>query len=112
MLNGRHYFIKFILNCDLKTRLTPEVRFNSNLVFINGDLDTKNKKYCYNVYASMIPSFEQFCEILEDYESQGRFLVINNTTDSDKLNERVFWYKPEERGDFTVGKSQLSNNLA
>ena len=54
----------------------------------------------------MFPSFEMFCQVMDQCTENYECLVINNNAKSNKLCDQVFWYKAEERPAFKIGADQ------
>ena len=45
----------------------------------------------------MFPSFEMFCQVMDQCTENYECLVINNNAKSNKLTDQVFWYKAEQK---------------
>ena len=101
--NIRSYHIRYILNSDYPILLTPMLRSNIDLIFIKGNTNMNYKKDIYDKYASIFPSFEIFCNILEECSRNNGYLVIHMSSNSIKLEEKIFYYNPIDYGDFKVG---------
>jgi hypothetical protein len=102
-LNTRHYHIRYILNSDYPILLTPMLRSNIDLIFIKGTSNINYKKDIYNRYGTIFPSFETFCNILEECSRDNGYLVIHMSSLSIKLEEMIFYYNAIDHGDFKVG---------
>ena len=62
----------------------------------------------------MFPSFESFCQVMDQCTENYECLVINNNAKSNKLHDQIFWYKAQKHGDFKLGAKEfweLSKNL-
>jgi hypothetical protein len=62
----------------------------------------------------MFPTFEIFCQVMDQCTENFECLVIDNTTKSNKLEDTVFWYKADSRPSFRVCQDEywvLSNNI-
>ena len=73
-----------------------------------------NRKRIYENYASMFPTFEAFCSVMDQTTENFECLVINNNVKSNKLNEQIFWYKAQPRPSFRLGSKEfweISKNL-
>lgn len=99
--NGRHYNILFILTMQYAQAIPPELRSNIDYIFIFNESSIANRKKIYEAYASMIPSFEHFCNILDACTQNHECLVINTSSGSD-IKDQVFWYKAEPHSNFKV----------
>ena len=72
------------------------VNFNIDLVFIGGTSNINYKKDIYDRYATIFPSFETFCNILEECSRDNGYLVIHMSSRSIKLEEMIFYYNYQE----------------
>ena len=82
--------------------IPPFLRTNIDYVFILRENVISNRKRIYEHYAGMIPSFDAFCQIMDNCAEDYECLVIDNTTSSATLKDRVFWYKAESHADFRM----------
>jgi len=114
-MNGRHFKILFLLTMQYALGIPPNLRTNIDFIFILRENYVSNRKRLYDHYAGMFPSFEMFCQILDQCTENYECLVINNTAKSNKLTDQVFWYKAEPQEDFKIGGSSFweysKNNL-
>ena len=51
----------------------------------------------------MFPTFEMFCQVMDQCTENYECLVINNSAQSNKLTDQVFWYKADIRPNFKIG---------
>ena len=74
-MNGRHYKILFIITMQYALGIPPNLRTNVDFVFILRENFVNNRKRLYEHYAGMFPSFEMFCQVMdqctENYECLG-----------------------------------------
>jgi hypothetical protein len=105
--NGRHYNFLFILTMQYPLGITPELRSNIDYVFIFNEPSIKNRRKIYDDYASCIPSFEHFCNILDACTQNHECLVLKTSATSNDLRDQVFWYKAEAHHNFRVGHPKL-----
>ena len=105
-MNGRHYKILFILTMQFALGIPPNLRTNIDYVFILRENYVSNRKRLYEHYAGMFPTFEMFCQVMDQCTENYECLVINNNSKSNKLVDQVYWYKAEEHPEFKIGGSQ------
>jgi Poxvirus A32 protein len=113
-MNGRHWKIMLIITMQYPLGIPPNLRTNIDYVFILRENIGGNRKRIYTNYASMFPTFEAFCSVLDSCTENYECLVINNNSKSNRLQDQIFWYKAEKRGNFKMGAKQfweLSKNL-
>ena len=102
-MNGRHYKILFILTMQFALGIPPNLRTNIDYVFILRENYVSNRKRLYEHYAGMFPTFEMFCQVMDQCTENYECLVINNNSKSNKLQDQVYWYKAEAHPDFKIG---------
>ena len=102
-MNGRHYKLLFLLTMQYALGIPPNLRTNIDYVFILRENYQSNRKRLYEHYAGMFPTFEMFCQVMDQCTENYECLVINNNAKSNKLSDQVFWYKATERPDFKIG---------
>jgi hypothetical protein len=102
-MNGRHYKVFFIITMQYPLGIPPNLRANIDYVFILRNNNTSDRKRIYEHYAGVFPSFEVFCQVMDNCTENYECLVINNTVKSNKISDCVFWYKGEPHDDFKIG---------
>ena len=63
----------------------------------------RDRKTLYEHYAGMFPSFEIFCETLNQCTEDYECLVIHKSSRSNRLDEQVYWYKADSHDNFRLG---------
>jgi len=102
-MNGRHYKLLFMLTMQYALGIPPNLRTNIDYVFILRENYVSNRKRLYEHYAGMFPSFEMFCQVMDQCTEDYECLVINNNAKSNKLTDQVFWYKADSHPEFRIG---------
>jgi hypothetical protein len=106
-MNGRHFNIFFILTMQYVMGIPPNLRGNTDYVFILRENIQQNRKRLYDCYAGMFANLEVFCQVMNQCTANFECLVIHNASKSNLINEQVFWYKAEERPDFKMGANSF-----
>jgi hypothetical protein len=102
-MNGRHYKLLFLLTMQYALGIPPNLRTNVDYIFILRENYVSNRKRLYEHYAGMFPTFEMFCQVMDQCTENYECLVINNNAKSNKLTDQVFWYKADPHQDFKIG---------
>ena len=113
-MNGRHWKVMLIITMQYPLGIPPNLRTNIDYVFILREPYLTNRKRIWENYASMFPTLEAFCTVMDQTTENYECLVINNNAKSNKLNEQIFWYKAEKHPDFRLGSKEywdLSKNM-
>jgi hypothetical protein len=106
-MNGRHWKIMLVITMQYPLGIPPMLRTNIDYVFILRENYIANRKRIYENYAGMFPTFESFCQVMDQCTENYECLVINNNSKSNKLQEQVFWYKAENHNDFRLGSKEF-----
>ena len=105
-MNGRHYNETFIITMQYCMGIPPSLRTNVDFVFILRENLINNRKKLYEQYAGMFPSFDIFCQVMDQCTENYECLVIHNNAKSNKLEDQVFWYKASDHEEFRVGAAE------
>ena len=106
-MNRRHWRIMLIITMQYPLGIPPSLRTNIDYVFILREPYISNRKRIYENYAGMFPTFESFCQVMDQCTENYECLVINNSAQSNKLSEQVFWYKADIHNDFKLGSKEF-----
>ena len=106
-MNGRHWKIMLIITMQYPLGIPPNLRTNIDYVFILREPYINNRKRIWENYAGMFPTFESFCQVMDQCTENFECLVINNNAKSNKLHDQIFWYKAEPHADFKLGSKEF-----
>ena len=106
-MNGRHWKIMLIITMQYPLGIPPNLRTNIDYVFILREPYLSNRKRIWENYAGMFPTFESFCQVMDQCTENYECLVVNNNAKSNKLQDQIFWYKAEPHGDFKLGSKEF-----
>lgn len=102
-MNGRHWQVLLIVSMQYPLGMPPALRSNIDYVFILRENISSNRRRIWENYASMFPTFESFCSVMDQTTENYECLVIHNGSQSNKIQDQIFWYKAENHGDFKLG---------
>jgi hypothetical protein len=106
-MNGRHLDMMTIITMQYPLGITPNLRTNVDFVFILRENILGNRRRIYENYAGMFPTFEMFCDFMDQCTENYEGLVICNNVASNKLEDQVFWYKASEHPPFRLCDQSL-----
>ena len=89
-MNGRHWKIMLIITMQYPLGVPPNLRTNIDYVFILREPYISNRKRIWENYAGMFPTFESFCQVMDQCTENFECLVVNNNSKSNKLYDQVF----------------------
>lgn len=55
----------------------------------------------------MLPNFGTFNQIMDACTADYRALILDNSSNSTKINDCIFWYKAKPRPPFKIGHSMF-----
>jgi hypothetical protein len=101
-MNGRHIDMMTMITMQYPLGITPNLRTNVDFVFILRENILGNRRRIYENYAGMFPTFEMFCDFMDQCTENYECLVICNNVLSNKLEDQVFWYKASDHPPFKL----------
>lgn len=107
--NGRHWKMLFLLGMQYAMDIPPALRVCADGVFIFREPNLRNRKILYENYAGVIPDFKLFCLVMDRITDDYTALYIDNRTQSNQLEDCVFWYKATPAPDFQFGSEDYWN---
>jgi hypothetical protein len=108
--NGRHWKMNLIMAMQYSMDIPPGLRICIDGTFIFREPNLKYRKSLYENYASVIPDFKLFCDLMDELTNDYTALYIHNNTASNKLEDCVFWYKAKKVPDeFKFGSKDYWN---
>lgn len=113
-MNGRHWKVMLVITMQYPLGVPPNLRTNIDFTFILREPYIANRKRIYENYAGMFPTFESFCQVMDQCTENYECLVVSNNAKSNKLEDQIFWYKASKHGDFKLGSKEfweMSKNL-
>jgi len=93
--NGRHWKMLHILSLQYCLDVSPQIRTNIDFTFILREPNLSNREKLHKNFANCIDHFQDFQEIMDTVTEDYTALVINNTVQSNKIEDCVFWYKAD-----------------
>ena len=106
-MNGRHWKIMLVITMQYPLGVPPNLRTNIDYTFILREPYINNRKRIYENYAGMFPTFESFCQVMDQCTENYECLVISNNAKSNKLDDQIFWYKADSHRDFKLGSKEF-----
>jgi hypothetical protein len=103
---GRHYNILFMMSLQYVLGIPPALRENIDYVFLFAT-DGNNLKKIWENYAGVIPTYKLFKHIFMECTRDHKCMVIDKTSTSSRLEDKVFYYKAKDPGKFKFGTSMM-----
>jgi len=106
-MNGRHFNLMFLVTMQFSLGIPPAFRSNCDFCFLLRETIMSNRKRLYEHYAGMFPTFEIFCQVMNQCTENFECLVIDNSSQSNLLTDQVFWYKADSHPPFKLGAPEF-----
>jgi hypothetical protein len=90
---GRHWKMLYILSLQYAMDVKPVIRTNVDGIFILREPLLKNRESLYKNYASIIPDFQTFCDLMDQLTNDYCALYIHGATHTNTWQECVFYWK-------------------
>lgn len=102
MFNGRHYGITLIITAQFLGDCPTYFRSNVDYIVVGRTPGVQDRERLYKNFFGLIPSFHAFQEVMNSCTEDYHVLILDNTVQSNKLSDCIFWYKAPFRSE-TVG---------
>jgi hypothetical protein len=101
---ARHWKMLYILSLQYAMDVKPVIRTNVDGIFILREPLLKNRRALYENYASIVPDFTTFCELMDNLTDDFGALYIHGTTTTNEWQDCVFYWKaPQVSPDWKLG---------
>lgn len=94
--NGRHFRMLYIVSQQYALDVSKATRPSIDYVFIMREPNLSFRKAIYDNYASVIPTFKDFCAVMDAITEDHTSLVIKNSAESNDWKDCVFYYKAKK----------------
>lgn len=111
-MNGRHIKIFLLITMQFPLGIPPVMRGNIDYIFIMRENNFGNRKRIYEHYAGMFPSFDIFNQVMDQCTEDYNMLVISKKSQSNKLEDQVFWFKASDRPPYKMCSQEFWNMQA
>ena len=99
LMNNRHYDMPYIVIIQTPYGITPDIRLNFDYIFLLKEDSAINKQKLWDNYASMFPTYSTFEKVFTEYTKNFCCMVIDNRTQQDDINDKVFWFRAKYSDD-------------
>ncbi len=90
---GRHWKMLYLLSLQYAMDIKPQIRTNIDGIFLLREPIESNREKLYRNYASIIPTYELFCDLMDQLTEDFHAIYIHNATKSNRWQDCVFYWK-------------------
>lgn len=101
--NGRHFNWFYLMSIQYSKSIPPEYRNNINVLFVFGEDSHIERRKLYDSFFGFVPTYQMFCDILNEYTQNYGILVLDRTQRSNKLEDRLFHWRADPSLKFRAG---------
>jgi len=105
-LEGRHFLLFFALATQEVLGLPPSLRLQTDYVFILRNNILEERRKLHKHYCGMM-DFETFESVMQSCTENYGCLVVDNLTQSNKLEDQIFYYKAEPHDGIKICHEQF-----
>ena len=91
--NGRHSLLTVLITMQSPLDIGPAIRSQVDYVLTLREAVTQQRKRLYESYYGIIPTFSDFCTVLDMTTESFGALVMLNSVNSNKFQDCLRWYR-------------------
>lgn len=115
LMNGRWLGLNLVMTQQYLMDLGPDLRGQIDYIFAMAETTKKTRQKLFDYYYGIFNTFADFERVFSAVTSKkGRALVLDNTTTTSVISDRVFYYDGDinASSEFTIGCSTFHSHLA
>lgn len=106
-MNGRHWGIFLAVTAQYVMDIPIAIRSNCDYVFVMKENILAVRERLWKMFFGVFRTFEAFNAVMDACTEDYSCLVFDNTTQSNRIEDIVFWYKADLRNNFRMGSPML-----
>lgn len=99
----QHWNELTIIGTQYAVDFAPEIRTSVSYVALFRCVDEIEKKKLYNNFGGVCGPYEKFCALLSQITGDHRCMIIKKMSQSNNLEDNVFWYETKPLGKWMFG---------
>ena len=103
--NGRHWKILLIITAQFCGDIDPASRCNIDYCFVLRDPIIQNRERLYKNFFGLLPKLSDFCKLMDATTENYECLCLDNTSQSNKLEDSLYYYKAKPEHNFKMGSA-------
>ncbi len=102
-LGSQHWNQLFMIGSQYAIDMPPDIRKATSFVAIFREPEEKERKKLYENFGGLAGSYEKFCDLMDQLTGDFTCLVFKKRTQSNEIEECIFWYKTKLLKDWEFG---------
>jgi hypothetical protein len=102
-LGSQHWAQLVMIGTQYAIDFPPEIRQSVSYVALARQPELTERKKLYDNFGGLCGSFERFCDLMDGITGDYTFLIFKKRSQSNELEECVFWYRTTKLDDWKFG---------
>jgi hypothetical protein len=102
-LGSQHWAQICLVGIQYAIDMPPDLRASTSYVAIFRQPDESQRKKIFENFGGIAGSYERFCDLLDQLTGDYTCLIIKKRSQSNKLEDNIFFYKTRLLGDWRFG---------
>ena len=102
-LGSQHWCQLVMIGTQYAIDFGPDIRQSVSYVALARQPEINERKKLYDNFGGLCGSFERFCDLMDQLTGDYTFLIFKKRSQSNNLEDCVFWYRTEKLDDWKFG---------
>lgn len=102
-LGSQHWEQLCMFGLQYAVDMPPDIRKCVSYVAIGREPEEKERKKLYENFGGLAGSYANFCDLMDQITGDFTFLIFKKRSQSNKLEDCIFWYRTKQLGDWKFG---------
>lgn len=102
-VGSQHWSQIFMLGSQYAIDMPPDIRKSVSYVALGREPEEGERKKLYENFGGLSGSYARFCDLMDQITGDHTFLIFNKRSQSNNLEDCVFWYKTRRLEDWKFG---------
>lgn len=92
-IGSQHWSQVLMIGSQYAIDMPPDIRKSVSYVALGREPEEAERKKLYDNFGGLAGSYNKFCDLMDQITGDHTFLVFNKRSQSNELEDCVFWYK-------------------
>ena len=102
-LGSQHWAQLLLVLSQFALDLVPEIRKSVSYVALGREPEENERQKLYKNFGGICGKYPIFCQLMEQLTGDFTFMIIKKRSQSNKLEDCVFWYRTKQLKDWKFG---------
>jgi hypothetical protein len=105
-LGSQHWAQLLMIGSQYCIDFPPDIRKSVSYVALGREPELTERHKLYENFGGLAGTFDDFCELMDQITGDYTFLIFNKRSQSNNLEDCVFWYRTKKLKDWKFGCSE------